>query len=484
MVNKVRSFINQYNMLSVGDRIVVGVSGGADSICLFHVLLELSSEFKLTLHIVHVNHGIRGDQADSDEAFVEALTRKHDLPFYRVKKDVPSIAKEEGLSEEEAGRNVRYAAFNKVYIENHCDKIAVAHNKDDNAETFLFNLFRGSGIKGLSGIPPVRDKIIRPILCLERREIENYLAKHRIPYVIDSSNLTDDYSRNKIRNKVLSYVKEEINTGVIEHINKSANMLREIDNYILKNVNKAYEDIVKEKENKEIRINIDEFNKLDIVIQKELIRKVINRLSNKLKDIDSVHIKSSLELIDKQVSKEIHLPYGLVVSRGYDELIFSINKQARRDNKRLSDSIAYDINKGFNPISIKIPSSISLPHTDKTISTKIIPYDQDLVIPKEDYTKWIDYDKIKNNLLLRTRQVGDYIQIDNKGSTKKIKSLFIDEKIPRENRDELPLIADGSHIVWVIGIRISEAYKINKSTKTILEISIHGGNENGKNIRR
>ncbi len=494
MVNKVRTYIEQYNMLSMGDRVVVGVSGGADSICLFHVLLDLSGEYDLTLYVVHVNHGIRGVQADSDEAFVEELCKKHNASFFCVNKDVPAIAKEQGLSEEEAGRNVRYEAFYKFYNEMDLDKIAVAHNKNDNAETFLFNLFRGSGIKGLSGIPPVRNEVIRPILCLERSEIESYLEERKIPYIIDSSNLTDDYSRNKIRNNILTYAKEEINAGLIEHITKSANMLSEIDNYILGNVNKAYEDIVredfmlnlpKENENKEICISIDEFNKLDIVIQKELLRKIIKSLSSKLKDIDSSHIQSILELASKQVGKEIHLPYEITVIKGYNDIVFSkVNKKVNMQVNKISSREAYQNKDDFKSISIKISSSTSLPQINGNIYTKLIPYKDHMTIPKEGYTKWFDYDKIKNNLLFRTRQEGDFLQIDSKGGTKKIKSLFIDEKIPKNNRNSIHLIADGSHIVWVIGMRISEAYKVTKNTKTILEMSIYGGYDNGKDNRR
>ena len=171
MLNKVRSYVSEHNMLSLGDRIVVGVSGGADSICLFDVLIKLSKEYDLSLFVVHVNHGIREEEASIDQGFVEEFCKKHNIAYSSVKKDVVSIAKKEGLSEEEAGRNVRYQAFKDFYIKNKCTKIAVAHNKNDNAETFLFNLFRGSGITGLTGIPPVRDSIIRPLLCLEREEI-------------------------------------------------------------------------------------------------------------------------------------------------------------------------------------------------------------------------------------------------------------------------------------------------------------------------
>ncbi len=464
MIEKVRSYIKEHNLLSKGDRVVVGVSGGADSICLFHVLLDLSEEYDLTLFVVHVNHGIRGSAADNDQAFVEELCRKHKISYMCVKEDVPSIAANQGLSEEEVGRNIRYKAFNQSLLDNKCNKIAVAHNKNDNAETFLFNLFRGSGITGLSGIPPTRDAIIRPLLCIERSVIEEYLKVRDIPYLIDKTNLSNDYSRNKIRNVILKYTQEEINDQSIEHITRSASMLREINEFIDNCVNKVYYNIVKyNKKEKEIRINVNDLAKLDIVIQKELIRKVIANLSKKLKDIDSTHIQQVLDLMDKQVSKETHLPYDIVAIRGYREIIFASKKA--NDNKNEKASLA--------PIEIPVPGTMFLSSLDKRINTKIIKYEKTSVIPKEDYTKWFDYDKIKNILLLRTRQEGDYIQVNSKGGTKKINSLFIDDKVPRQTRNQIPLIADESHVIWVLGGRISEAYKITSSTKTILEISIY-----------
>ncbi len=465
MINKVRSFAAKHNMLTEGDRIVVGVSGGADSICLFHMLLELSIEYKLALFVVHVNHGIR-EEATYDEEYVEELCKNHNVSFTLVKKDVPALAKEKGIGEEEAGRNIRYEAFYKCYKENNARKIAVAHNKNDNAETFLFNLFRGSGITGLTGIPPTRDAIIRPLLCLEREEIEEYLEQDQISYLIDYTNLTDDYSRNKIRNNILTYAKSEINTKVIEHITSSVNMLREIDDFIKKSANITYDELVKEDiENKEICIGIEDFNKLDIVIKKELIRKIIKNLSMSLKDIDSSHIQGAINLTKRQVSKEIHLPYDIIVIKGYNDLIF----------RKITEVNNEYGNKLLKPIKLSIPCNIYIPEIGKSIDIKIIKNEKDKNFPTNIYTKWFDYDKISNTLILRPRQEGDFIQINNKGGTKKIKDLFIDEKIPKENRNKIPLIADGSHVVWVIGGRISEAYKINEKTKTIIEINIYGG---------
>lgn len=469
MLNKVRSYVLEHNMLSLGDRIVVGVSGGADSICLFDVLIKLSKEYDLSLFVVHVNHGIREEEASIDQGFVEEFCKKHNIAYSSVKKDVVSIAKKEGLSEEEAGRNVRYQAFKDFYIKNKCTKIAVAHNKNDNAETFLFNLFRGSGITGLTGIPPVRDSIIRPLLCLEREEIELYLSEKQIPYRIDSTNLTQDYSRNKIRNKILTYGKEEINNGIIEHISNSTRMLKEIESFILNNVKDAFEKIVYEEEEK-YSINTNEFNKLDIVIKKELVREIIKRLTNSLKDIDSTHIEMILDLSDKQVGKSLDLPYGIIALKGYDNIAFGKNyKNKKKEQKR-----------ELEPINLQIPGSISLPHSKNIITTKLKEYQKGIEIPKQGYTKWFDYDKIENTVLLRTRQEGDFIQINSKGNRKKLKSLFIDDKIAKENRATVPLITDGSHVIWIIGGRISEKYKLTENTKTILEISMHGGYNDGR----
>lgn len=469
MVNKVRSYILKHNMLSKGDRVIVGVSGGADSICLLYVLLELASEYNLKLHVIHINHGIRGDEAALDQEFVRGLCQRHNIDFKYVKKDVPAIVREQGISEEEAGRNVRYEAFHDFAKEMGYNKIAVAHNKNDDAETFLFNLFRGSGITGLRGIPPTRESIIRPLLCLDRIEIEQYLEEHKVPYVIDSTNLEDDYSRNKIRNKILTYAKDEINTGVIEHITNSASMLAEIDTFIKKSVDKVFSEIVvKNKKGKEYSVNVETLDKYDIVIQKELARKIIHKLSKKLRDIDSSHIQSILGLKEKQVGKEVHLPYDIIAIKGYNDIIL----------KRKLDKTPKNIK--IEPVELKIPGRNFMVQSDRIIETKVKEYKRDMEIPKEGYTKWFDYDKINNIILLRTRQKGDFIKVDSRGSTKKINSLFIDEKIPREDRDSIPLIADGSQIIWVIGGRISEDYKINEDTKTILEIKIHGGKRNGK----
>ncbi len=465
--------MNENNMIAKGDKIVLGVSGGADSVCLFHVLLQVAPVFDLSLFVVHVNHGIRGEEAEEDEAFVKKLCENAKVPFWTVKAHIPAMAKEEGLTEEEAGRKVRYEAFYKCLEENKCNKIAIAHNKNDNAETMLFHLFRGSGIKGLTGISPKRDVIIRPLLCVTRQEIEEYLEQQKVSFRIDRTNLTQDYSRNKIRHRILTFAQEEINTKAIEHMAHTANQLRLMENYLEKNVNLAYDRIVIRKNDGSFQMNVKELQKEDIIIQQGIIRNVFYQLANQLKDIDAVHIDLVLGLLTKEVGKRLHLPYGIQAEKGYEHITMSIH-QFQYNNGDDSKAEKGEI-VGYNHV-LKIPGDTYIPEINHRIQTRIIKYKKNLIIPKDGYTKWFDYDKINNTVLIRTRNSGDYIQIGSQ-LRKKIKSLFIDEKVPREKRDLVPLVADGNHIMWVIGSRISEAYKVNEDTKAILEISLNGGNE-------
>jgi len=488
--------MHEHNMISEGDRIVIGVSGGADSVCLFHVMLQLAPIYQFTLFVVHVNHGIRGEEADEDEAYVKELCDKNGISFIVVKANVPEIANFEGLSEEEAGRKVRYEAFYDCYHKNKCNKIAIAHNRNDNAETILFHLFRGSGIKGLTGIPATRDDIIRPLLCISRDKIENYLGENKISYCTDRTNLTEDYSRNKIRHRIINFAQEEINSKVIEHIVNAAHQLKEIDQYLEKNVKIAYEKVVIFKEEQDTyEIVIEGLKQEDLVIQKGIIRKIFWQLAHQLKDVEAIHVELILALLTKEVGKSLNLPYGIQAVKRYHEITMRMSpvlltKMEIQQKEGLESNKVAEFNKvtEFNKVieadkvaehTITVPEDYYIPQINQTLHTKLINYKINMIIPRNGCTKWFDYDKIKNTALIRTRNEGDFIQIDSSGSRKKIKSLFIDDKIPREKRDLLPLLADGAHIIWVIGGRISEAYKVSEETKVILEISLDGGKRDG-----
>ncbi len=481
MISKVRDYTKKHHMINQGDRIVVGVSGGADSVCLLYVLWRLCDELGFSIIVVHVNHGIRGEAADCDEQYVKELCLRLSIPFYPFHVDVRSMAKKQGLSEEEAGRNARYQAFTQICKETQCNKIAVAHNKNDNAETILFHLFRGAGMKGLSGIEPKRNLkvdgwnvlLIRPLLHIERYEIENYLLKEGITYRTDATNLTEDYSRNKIRNVILSYAVKEINAAAISHINESASKIGEALEFIDSFVALLFLQVVRQEQDSYF-INIEALEKEAKVIQKGLLRKVMEQLSGHLKDLEAKHLEAVLELTGKQVGKVIHLPYDIIARREYKEIrLYQKEEPTDRTEQ-----------KTMAPIQISSPGRHFIPQNGWYLETQIINFEKNMPIPKNSCMKWFDYDKIENAVEIRNRREGDYIQINSMGGRKKLKDYFIDQKIPKTLRDSQILIADGSHIMWIPfeGERMSEKYKVDESTVKVLSMKLIDLEEN-KNDR-
>ncbi len=468
MLRKIKAYIKQNELLEKGDRIAVGVSGGADSICLLHVLLSLAQEYRLKLVAVHINHGIRGEEATRDEQFVAKFCTEHGIQFRTFYYDVKRLATEKGLSVEEAGRKVRYSAFLEICREYQCNKLAIAHNKNDNAETFLFNLFRGSGIRGLSGMEANRllaedsskVRIIRPLLCVTREEIEEYLATEGIDYITDSSNLTEDYTRNKIRHRIIAYAVSEINAQSVNNITEAAKALKEIEDYVNSNLQRCYEQMVDQTENK-FRVRVEELRAQPAVIRKGVIRRILEQLAGASKDLEAKHVELALGLTERQVGKQVHLPYHMIAEREYDTLCFYLEEPTQEKTS---------CEQRPEPVRVNIPGTTQIPGKRKILETKLINYKKNDPIPKNSCMKWFDYDKIENAVEIRTRLEGDFLQIKASGGKKKLKDYFIDHKIPQRQRDEQLLITDGSHIMWIPGEaeRMSEKYKVDDTTTKIL----------------
>lgn len=446
MMKKVLNFVKKNRIFEYGDRVILGVSGGADSVCMLHLLYSLQEELGITLYVVHVNHGIRKEEAERDAEFVRRISERLGLPYQVFHLNVPGIAREKKMSEEEAGRQARYEIFENVAMEMNANKIAVAHNLNDNSETVLFNLFRGSKLKGLTGIPVRRGKIVRPILCLSRTEIEKYLNDHNLEYCIDSTNQKTDYSRNKLRLEILPYIKDNINSKAEYNIVNAAESLREVYDYIEYQTDIAYKEFVVEE------MLLNSAKELSPVILKEVIRKWILHKTGKLKDITGTHIDMVVQLLNNTVSKKIELPYSLTIKKGYGGIEFE------KDSAPVKKIEKVLIENGKIYLPEGVPISIEIEEIDKEN------------IPDLLYTKWIDYDKI-NKLTLRNRQPGDYIMVNDKGGKKKLKDYFIDMKIPREERDGILLLADGSHVVWIVGYRISEFFKVTDKTEHIIKLT-------------
>lgn len=516
---KVKQYIERYHMIKAHDLVITGVSGGADSVCLLHLLWRMRRERGFRLLVVHVDHGVRAESGE-DAAHVEALCRKLDVPFYLRKVDMNGYALRKGLSSEEAGRELRYQAFAEVLEaqkrEHESCRIAVAHNSNDRAETMLFHLFRGSGIKGFSSIQPVREAVIRPILCLERTEIEQYLQKNRLSYCRDRTNEEDTYTRNRIRHHILSYAQKEICTGAVAHMGELAETLTETERYLAEQTRRVYEECVEEIRSRKavafcgrsgteaadssgnvrtgsaedaqavgLRIKSGVLSQVDPVLSKRVLLMCMERLTPHRKDITRQHIAELEKLMDRDGSKELSLPYGIRAYKEYDRL-YLIRETCKtgQENKtadlsagrRQPDGESGKEAGASGSYRIEPPMEIFLPGEGTFVITLLEKEagfcEKEENIPQNRYTKWFDYDKITKVLMFRTRKTGDYLTIDNALRKKTVKEYMINEKIPRMQRERIYLLADGQHIVWIPGYRISQYYKVNENTKRILQVQL------------
>ncbi|MCI8681678.1 MAG: tRNA lysidine(34) synthetase TilS [Lachnospiraceae bacterium] len=459
MRRKISEFMQKHHMAEEGDCILAAVSGGADSLCLLLILLNLQQTMKFRLCAVHVEHGIRGEGSRADALFVENFCKEHQVPCRVFHCNALEYSRKHKMTVEEGARNLRYGFFDQAAGEFGADKIAVAHNRNDCAETMLFHLARGTGLKGMCGILPVRGKIIRPLLCVQRREIEAYLASVRQPFCMDKTNEELDYTRNRLRRQVFP-VLEEVNSQAVVHMNQAAELSAEILELM--------EDLTREARNKYAQwekqgcLILAELGKERPVLQKSLLHLILTELAGGGKDISSLHVQKLRELFDRQVGRCLDFPYDIRAERVYQGIILRkcTGEEGRKQN--FPELTA----RGFWQI----------PGYGYEIRTRLIEKNfQNEEIPKKMYTKWMDYDKIKGTMQLRTRQEQDFLVLGPDGRRKKLKKYFVDEKIPRQERDRILLLADGSHILWVIGYRISEEIKVTEHTRRILEIQVDGG---------
>lgn len=505
---KVLSFMKKNHMTDRGDSVLAAVSGGADSVCLLFLLHEMAAELGIKVFAFHMNHGIRGAEADRDERFVMELCERLNIPLTVAHEKVEEYAAERGLSGEEAGRILRYHHLGETAEKYQCAKIAVAHHEDDDAETVLLNLFRGSGLAGLSGIRPVRENIIRPLLCVTRKEIEGYLNEQELSWCEDSTNKENDYTRNKIRNELLPWVTENINSRAAEHILAVSEFAAQADAYFEMEAERILEESCSkrreegkqpnsknawEADGKEsgtgqsskvaenemkmcTKINTDIFDPQPEILKTYIVRRMILNAAGKAKDITERHIRSVMDLSGPGGGHTVDLPYGLKAVRGYETLGIVQNKNP----SQISESDQKQERKPVfeNKINLETDMDEILDLGGTRIRLHTIPRKKELEIPKNRYTKWFDYDKINVGLSIRYRKNGDYLTLSG-GGKKKLRRYMIDEKIPENERDRIPVLADGDHVLWVVGYRISDYYKITDETEHILEaeVILPGGGE-------
>lgn len=448
---KVESYLRRWNMIERGEHIVAGISGGADSVCLLFVLLRLQKTMGIRVTAVHVNHMLRGEAADADECFVEELCAQQNVPCRVFRIDVAQEAKKRKCSEEEAGREVRREAMLKVMQEVHGNKVAFAHHQDDNAETVIMNLCRGSQVKGMRGILPVSGNLIHPLLCVGKAEIEAALKEQEIPWRIDATNMEDAYTRNRIRNRVMKELKE-INPGTAEHISRMAEKMSELWEYMEWETGTYIKGCVEEADDGKL-IRKEDLERIPKVFREEVIRAVLCEVCASEKNLRAVHVQDVHGLMEKQPGRSISLPYGVKALRTYEGVLIRKKETMKKRPKEKPEI-------GFN--------------------MRVFDRREGEKWPDTPYTKWFDYGIIKDRLVMRTRREGDYITVTADGKRQTLKKFFINQKIPAGRRDKIWLIADGNEIVWIVGYRQNKAYQITDKTVKIAEIEIYGGEKNGR----
>lgn len=454
---KLLNTISKYRMINTGDVIVAGISGGPDSVCMLDGLVALKDRLKIDILVAHYEHGLRKWEDERETQFVRTLARKYNLNFESEKGNLSSRGSLSSI--EEKARDARYGFLESLKEKYNADKIALAHTMNDQAETVLMRLLRGSGIKGLSGIPPVRGHIIRPLIEIKREEVLKYLSDRNLSYVFDSSNIDTRFLRNSIRLKLLPEL-ENYQKKTVERLAKLSDILREDSEFLEKLGDKWLSENAIQKNHQTIILPADKFMLLETPIKKRVVQRAISSIHGGLRRINSTHIESAIELVNKNKGHlELTLPGRIIIKKQYEELIFT---------KEKSDpelSFSYNINS---------PGTYHIKEIQKNISFSMIKdykskTNKSAMLHKNNL---IDADLIEFPLELRNPRPGDrFVPLGMKGH-KKIKDLFIDLKIPKSERKRTPIVLHSGEIVCVVGIRISERFKIREETENILEISI------------
>lgn len=473
ILKKVYLTIEGYDLIRPGETILCAVSGGADSVAMLHILRELNEVQQLNwkIHVGHVNHGLRGKSSDEDQEFVRSLAEKLQLPFHTAKVDVKSHQAKERKTEEEAGRELRHDWLEKQALELQAQKVAIAHTLDDQAETILHRILRGTGLRGLKGMAPIRVIsrkhelfVVRPLIELERYEVESYLRERGTAYKTDLTNFDTSHTRNKIRHKLLPMIESEFNPRVkmaLVKLGQTAGsfylLLREI-------ANEVYENTRMISGEGEVCLSVEEFSRLPPAIQTLIIDRAVKTVLGRVPQLNFEHYLEIISLCGEHgFQKAIRLPRGLEARReGY------VLKIAHPRPPQPAIKFAHR--------KLKVPGRTIIKKLNLEIDTevqegKIVAFKD--FIRNKDYTEEvIDFEKLDGPLTLRLRKGGDhFVPLGSRGSTK-LKKFFIDNKVPKAVRDRVPILTDGKRIVWVVGYRIGDEVKITDATRKVLKMKV------------
>ncbi|NVM57240.1 MAG: tRNA lysidine(34) synthetase TilS [Desulfobacterales bacterium] len=459
-LSAVKATIRRYHMLEPGDTVLVGVSGGPDSVALLHSLVAVGAHWSVRLVVAHLNHRLRGATADQEAAFVERLAAKLEIPCEIGSEDVASYSAEHRLSVQEASRVVRYAYYDEVAAKHAARKIALGHQANDNAESILIHLLRGTGPRGLAGIPPVRDeRIIRPLIDLTRQQILEFLEQGGFEYVRDHSNLDPKYLRNRIRHELLPALKERFNPNAVCTLTRLASIVRDEEDFWNHQISGVFQGVVLEQTTDRLTLSASGLARLHPALSRRLIRQAVLSLKGDLKRWGHSHVEAVVQLArGPSPSGRLDLPRGVRVVRDRDEVTFLLGPPEEKP------SFQYHI-PGMGTTFIR----------EIGIFLKLSVCDANEVAQPKKYastTALFDLYAVSFPLNVRSFKEGDRFRPLGMSGSQKVKTFFINHKVSRSKRQRCPLLVSGGRIIWVGGYRIDDSAKVTDRTKRVLKAEL------------
>lgn len=451
MINKVKNTINKYNMLSSGDRVGVAVSGGVDSIVMLDILFKLKEELGLELVVCHLNHNLRGSESDRDFDFVKEKAKSLGLTFEGTKL---TESNSNGESTQSWARDKRYSFFDKTSSKDNLNKFCLGHNSNDRVETFLLRVIKGAGIDGLTGMKPVRGDFVRPLLEVSREEIEKYAVDNKINFVEDSSNKSTKYLRNLVRQELLPLLEEKYNPNIKETIARSIGLL-ELDSEFLNNCALREAQSIVKKDISAVKLDRKKLLELDKAIA---LRVILNSFFEYTGGVSlySVHVESVFDLIvSPKPNTSIDLPCGFRVVREYDEIIITLLEEVAQEEFKKE---------------VLVGSTTVVVETGDTFKAEVV--DRSTVDTSSDPSVAVfDFEKVKSPLSVRNMKSGDRMRPFGMAGTKKLKDILIDCKIPKRGRAMMPVLESSVGVLWAVGVKRSDLFKVTADTKKVLKIT-------------
>ncbi len=457
-------FIRENDLLTPGDRVFVAVSGGVDSVVLLHALISLRQRWQLELQVLHLNHGIRGTESDADENFVRSLAESLDLEYYIRRENVPVLRYREKMGLEEAARVARYRFYEQALQETHFDKVALGHQKNDQAETILENLFRGAGFAGLRGMPVKRGPFIRPLLWVERAEIRRYAEEQGLSFREDASNVDLRFRRNRIRHELLPYLQEHFNSKIVKTLNHLSEVAAETEQFLAVQAKLALEKCLLARNSTKIILDIHRFSNYFNIVQKYIFKDLLLQMGAKESDLTFGKYDALLKLVrGSQKGRRVTITEHLDVLLDHAGLVI----EKRQPKATIS-------------LNVSIGREVYLPELGVRFQMKRSPKPEKSDLSQKDSNQeWVDFNSLAGKRLkIRTWRPGDkFIPLGMKGF-KKISDFLTDEKIPLHRRDRVLILTADGQIVWVVGFRLDDRFKITGKTRETVHLKIEKAREN------